>query len=247
EEDGDGKLNLIDETGYLSASAKADESRQTSVEIFTRDGDKVTINLIREQSESSSQFYAKDENQSIYAESYSSTSYSSVEYQVEGDLDEGEQSAIDDLLKQLNGVAKDFYQGDIESAFNKAKQVGFNSDELAKFSVDMSHQQSNQVAMSSYQSIQQDSSDKPLESAQQPSIIKEVTDFMNRMDQVLKHNAFELIADADKSMADILTASLALQDKKQGQEQSENTQTPAYQSLNEMIESLHGLDKESVV
>ncbi len=234
------KLKLIEQAGF--ASTQSEESRSTSVEIMTRDGDKVTINLSREESRSGTQFYANDGNQSVYGESSSSSSYTNIHYQVDGDLDEGEKAAIDDLLNQLNGVAKEFYQGNIDAAFNRAKELGFNSDELAQFSVDMSHQQTNQVAVISYQNAQKESDSQQQNLDQHSSVIKEVTDFMNHIDRLLKDNAFDLFADNNKSMLDILNASMSLQN-----DQSEKEQPTAFQSLNEMIKSLQGAEKNPLI
>jgi len=99
----EGEVGLINKAAL--AQSEMTESRKTSVEILTQDGDRVTIDLSRQQSESSSQFYASNGEQSIYGASYSSSSYTNIEYQVNGELDKDEKAAIDDLLKQLNSVA----------------------------------------------------------------------------------------------------------------------------------------------
>jgi Domain of unknown function (DUF5610) len=242
EQEQESKLQSINQAALSEISSE--QSRRTSVEITTRDGDKVTIDLSREQNESSSAFYAGNDNQSVYGASSSSSTYTSIQYQVNGDLDEGEQAAIDDLLNQLNGVAKDFYQGDIEKAFNKAKEVGFDSNELAKFSVDMSYEQTSQSAVSAYQNIQQGNRHLDSDSGQeddnrnQNAFIKDAANFMHRIDELMKHNAFDFLGNADKTIADLLTASIDLQ----GEEDSEKPKNSSSKTLNEMIGALQNLN-----
>ncbi|MFK5893618.1 MAG: DUF5610 domain-containing protein [Pseudomonadota bacterium] len=237
EKEQDKNLQAINQAALSTTSSE--ENRKTSVEITTRDGDIVTIDLERKQSESSASFYANNGNQSIYGASYSSSSYTSIEYQVKGDLDDGEKAAIDDLLAQLNDVAKDFYQGDIEKAFNKAKEVGFDAAELANFSVDMSYQKTSQVAVSAYQNIQhnnqQDNTGQGDEHQNQSAFINDVANFMHNVDELMKHDAFNFLDDTDNSIAKLLNASLELQDEKDSKEPKESSN----QSLNEMIEALH--------
>ncbi|WP_370166756.1 hypothetical protein [Marisediminitalea sp.] len=69
------------------------------------------------------------------------TEYSGVSFAVKGDLDEGELSAISDLLKQITDVSRSFFDGDMESAFNKALELGFDEKELAGFSLQLDRKQ----------------------------------------------------------------------------------------------------------
>lgn len=251
EEKGEQEIGLMN-TAALSKSTSA-ENRHTSVEIITRDGDKVTIDLSRVQKESSSQFYASNGNQTVYGASYSSSSYTNVEYTVKGDLDDDEKAAIDDLLKQLNGVAKDFYQGDIEKAFNKAKEVGFDSDELAKFSVEMSFEKTNTAAVSSYQNIQQENNDKDDKSRhhdhgksrhadkEENAFIRDAAKFMHRLDRLMQHNAFDFMNNSDKAIGDLFKSALELQDNKD----SDKANKSGYQTLNEMMQALQNRSHEA--
>lgn len=54
---------------------------------------------------------------------------------VRGEIDEDEMMAIEDLLTQVREVSDMFFAGDIESAFEYATEVGFNTDEIAEFSL----------------------------------------------------------------------------------------------------------------
>ncbi len=99
-------VGIID--SEMAIQDQGSERRQTRVEIFTRDGDKVTIELQRQSSYSSGGSYRSNADGSSFTAGYRSHQYTEVNYQVDGNLDKQEQAAIDDLIKQLNGVAKDF-------------------------------------------------------------------------------------------------------------------------------------------
>ena len=64
---------------------------------------------------------------------------------VNGELDEDELKAIGDLLNNINNLAEDFYAGDIEQAFKEALELGFNSDEILRFSLNLRMDQSVKV------------------------------------------------------------------------------------------------------
>jgi len=133
------------------------------------------------------------------------------------------------------------YQGDIGKAFDKAKEVGFDSDELAKFSVDMSFEKTNVAAVSSYQNVQQNNLDRDdghgkskHHDKEESASIKDIAKFMHRMDKLMSHNAFDFMRNADKSMSDLLKSTLALQDN----QESDKAEKSGYKSLDDMIGAL---------
>ncbi|KZY60823.1 hypothetical protein A3735_01655 [Oleiphilus sp. HI0061] len=102
----------------------------TEFSLTTRDGDKVSIRL-------------SDTFASIYQSSGNSLGVAvsgdkSFEYSVEGELDESELTAINELLSQLGNVTELFFQDRFQDAFESAMSVGFDSSEIASFSLDLS-------------------------------------------------------------------------------------------------------------
>ena len=63
--------------------------------------------------------------------------FQNYQLEVSGELDEGELAAISDLFSQLNEVSALFFEGDFQNAFASALEVGFNSSEIASFSLDL--------------------------------------------------------------------------------------------------------------
>lgn len=119
-------------------------------EVTTADGDKVSI-LMEEsrysavQSRSTSS--ASGESNSLTAVNASAGRYS---FSVEGDLDSGEREAIAGLLEQAQGVAGQFFRGDVQGAFESARGLNLGGEELASFSLNLSS--SRTVSTTAYES-----------------------------------------------------------------------------------------------
>ncbi len=69
---------------------------------------------------------------------------------IEGDINDNERQSIADLLQSMSQVAHDFFQGGLSNAFSHAQRVGFETDQIAGFSMDVNNQKSVQ-AVSAYQ------------------------------------------------------------------------------------------------
>jgi hypothetical protein len=62
--------------------------------------------------------------------------------EVDGDLNDAELAAIGDLLDKVDGIAQDFFGGDVQAAFAAASRVGLESDALSAFSLRLSYSKS---------------------------------------------------------------------------------------------------------
>ena len=119
-------------------------------EVTTADGDKVSI-LMEESS------YSAVQSRSTSSESGESNSLTAVNasagrysFSVEGDLDSGEREAIAGLLEQAQGVAGQFFRGDVQGAFESARGLNLGGEELASFSLNLSS--SRTVSTTAYES-----------------------------------------------------------------------------------------------
>jgi hypothetical protein len=149
--------NHIYQAGY-SKQVGFDESLNLNVR--TRDGDIVTIALRETGYSTESMQYAKGANGE--ASSHEMGIYFSGEYsyQLEGDLDEGELAALNELFDQVNEIAGLFYDGYFNEAFSYAMDMGFDSNELASFSLNMTQTQMTQV--SAYEKVSGNAGNKAL-------------------------------------------------------------------------------------
>jgi len=124
----------VNNVGIAGRSAFQNES---DFSLTTQDGDTVTIRFAQSGSE---QFQL--EGQSFL---YSAGQSQSFQIEINGELDEGELTAITDLLSQVGQVSELFFEDRFQDAFAAALNVGFDASEIASFSLDLSQSQYQEV------------------------------------------------------------------------------------------------------
>ena len=122
-----------------------------SLKLTTNDGDIVTVNINKIQQRSLSASYNSDEGGSSFVTTNSSSQSDLFELNVVGELDEGELTAINRLLEEVNILASDFYKGNLQQAFNSAKALELNPQELSSLNLELKQTVSIQV-IDTYQS-----------------------------------------------------------------------------------------------
>jgi hypothetical protein len=148
------------DTGASASSIEAYQSmaysdqRDLSLEVRTRDGDLVTISVGQQDAFSSSRYAAADSSSMLFVSEEQRSSRFALEYRVEGELDEDEQNALKQLLKDVDGIAESFYSGNGAEAFEKASALGYNEEQLASYSLSMSQSQTLQTT-SAYRVVSQ--------------------------------------------------------------------------------------------
>ena len=139
---------------YAYTQAQIGQANDFSFELQTKDGDVVTINassILALQAESGTGQMSSESGRHAYAyQSVSGYRESNFAFSVEGDLDEGELKAINDILNNVNDLAMDFYHGDTSKAFEKALSLGFDDNEISGYAFSMT-QVTSIKAMQAYQ------------------------------------------------------------------------------------------------
>jgi hypothetical protein len=134
----------LDNTLYTSNSKNSDLS------ITTTDGDIVSISFSELQQYASKESYQYEEGSKGVAENYSmaSSEYHEVNfsYSVEGELDDEEKTAIEALIKDVNSLQKDFFSGNVDQAFEKAIELGFDNEQISNFSMDLQQTKTSYVS-----------------------------------------------------------------------------------------------------
>jgi len=203
---------VLEQAEQASMQSRYSRNENTSVEIITNDGDKVLIDLFKQQSAESTRSYSRNEDGVSYNTSRNISASTGISYQVQGDLDEGEQKAIDDLLKDVAKVSDSFFSGNVQKAFNQAVKLDFDSEELTRFSLDMDYQENRQVAISTYSNYQ---SQPERESAQQPGRdsnqlmppgLQDMSQFIKELDHLFQ-NPFVMhkFNEPDKGVSELLS------------------------------------------
>ena len=138
--------------GEYSLSERFSQSQTFDLNLKTQDGDSVSLSFSFAESYSMSVGASVGSSQSAngssrYAAVAASESYAMEQgwqIAVEGELDDEELAAIDQLLKDMTHIANDFFSGDVQAAFNSASEFELDRTELA--SMDMTLTQTQQYA-----------------------------------------------------------------------------------------------------
>ena len=161
---------------YQELDATMDKA--TEIQIKTHDGDIVTIAMSQSFASNQSEFQLQHGGTNINGFEKSVSMSSSFEVTIEGELDKGEKKAIKKLLHKMHKVADKFFKGDIKSAFQRAQKIGFNSDQIAGFSMDLKMDQSVK-AVSAYQQTRLDGQ------TVNTGMLKQAADFMEQAREML--------------------------------------------------------------
>ena len=126
-----------------------------SFELITQEGDKVRISASSEFSRYEKGSSAQDEKGSALSYELSQRQSAGFSLQVDGDLNEAEMGAIDDLLSQVNDLSDEFYNGDLDTAFNMALDINSDKDQIAQFSLNLRQQQVSAQQFTGFQNYSQ--------------------------------------------------------------------------------------------
>ncbi|MCU7834165.1 MAG: DUF5610 domain-containing protein [gamma proteobacterium symbiont of Taylorina sp.] len=235
------ELNQVKQASMQSSYSR---NENTSVEIITNDGDKVLIDLFKQQSAESTHSYSRGEEGVSYSASRSISASTGLSYQVQGELDEGEQKAIDDLLKEVAKISDSFFSGNIQKAFDNALKMDFDSKELTRFSLNMDYQENRQVAISTYSNYQ---SQPEVESGDtqgrgEQSGLKEMSRFIRDLDHLFQ-NPFALhkFKEPEKDVSNLLKEMNQLLHSDE-MKQLEKDSSSLLDSLVEQLKNYHSKD-----
>lgn len=103
----------------------------------TREGDQVLIRFADIQ-----QLRAQQSDDGM---ALSLSQQSQFQFSVQGDLNEQEVSAINEVLEQVGNISRLFFDDQFEQAFQSAMQLGFDSEQIASLSLDLSKTQIQEV------------------------------------------------------------------------------------------------------
>lgn len=145
------------------------ETEKGSIAITTLDGDDINISFGSQTTLA--------QTQSATDTGYSSqTSYSrsqSFTLEVNGELDDDELKAINSLVENISGLADEFFNGDVQKAFEQASELGFDASQIAQYSLDFTEVK--QVAVREHYSPQQS-----------PSPIATLSPYVKSLDNVME-------------------------------------------------------------
>ncbi len=141
------------------------------------------------------------DKQSIIKEDSNGGNYSfnsDFNLSIEGDLNAEEQQSISELLKAMSQVSQDFFQGNVNTAFSQAQNLGLETEQIASFSMDMNSQKSVQ-AMAAYQQT------KMPEQNVDTNLLSQASDFLAQAKKSMAETkaAVDSFAAPEKSFTDM--------------------------------------------
>lgn len=113
----------------------------------------------------------------------------SLSFSIQGELDEDELKAIGQLVADTNELAEEFFNGDIEKAFNQALELGFDEKELASFALQLTKVENTQV-IKAYETVSHFDEDNV--ESDPAKAVKPVTDYLNKLLNVLDASRLQL-------------------------------------------------------
>ena len=174
-----GNNTLISESALYSSQFQ--QTSEASIEIVTQDGDRVAVNYSAFTQSVSKQSYLANEQGRSYAYGNSAESAIAFQFSVQGELDSDERESIKNLLDNIGKIAGQFFQGDVQAAFNTSLELGFGSEELKSFSLDF--QQTTRVqVVEAYQRTEQLFNDVPLSASVNP---RPAVDMLSQLEHLL--------------------------------------------------------------
>jgi hypothetical protein len=125
----------------------------------------------------------------VLEQSYSHFEKAGLSFSLKGELDDGELAAISDLVSNANELADEFFNGDVESAFQQALNLGFDEKELTGFALQLSRNEQVQV-IQTYESVSHFKDDQQ---ATDPSkAAKPVAQYLDHMLEVMEQSRLTL-------------------------------------------------------
>lgn len=131
----DPSAQLFEQSSEVEYSAAAlSVSNQMSLEVVTRDGDRVQVSFAQSSSAAA--------NLSGNRLSLSSSADLGYQMTVIGQLSQQETQALDSLFADVYALSEQFFKGDLGGALEQAMNLGFDGQQLASMSLDLRQQAS---------------------------------------------------------------------------------------------------------
>lgn len=117
-------------------------SNGAQLTIQTQEGDEIRISFNSEYQHQNASAYQSNNQSESFAYQDSKSYSASFSFEVNGDLNEEEQEAINALMSDLQKVSDDFFSGSLEEAFEQASKINMDTSQLAAFSMNLQQTES---------------------------------------------------------------------------------------------------------
>ena len=193
--------SIISRAVEVNSNNFSSQTNSSDLSITTADGDIVSISfsaLEASQSSENFSYYARQGSQEMnYQRSSASYSQMNFSFSVQGDLDNDELQAIQSLIKDISKIEKDFFSGDVNEAFNKALELGYDEEQLTSFNLELRQTKASYVSKV-YSEVEKYNSNEELN-----SVVKPVLDFIGDFKEI-QNNANKMLGQESKQFNKLL-------------------------------------------
>lgn len=151
--------NPTSANSLVAASSSLKVANSMTLEVLTRDGDRVKVSFAQTQSTSSN----------TSADAFSMSSSASIEWKMDvvGNLSQAETEALSTLFNDVQNLSERFFAGDLGKALEQAMNLGYDASQLASLSLNLT-QQTTSVSTRAYSQFKPELPTPELESLKAP-------------------------------------------------------------------------------
>jgi hypothetical protein len=124
-----------------ATGAKLKSSAKGILEIKTLEGDTITLNFASRSKASLQNLQASNGTFQLDSTEFQAFSKSRVSISVQGDLNESELLAVQDLVDQVSQLTDGFFSGDLNAALSQASDLKLDSSQLSSYSLHLALRQ----------------------------------------------------------------------------------------------------------
>ena len=127
-------------------SAETSLKQRSTIRIRTQEGDVVRLDLRRMERFSATDVELSDGNSVFVGTSVEMSSRTRMALKVNGDLNEAEMTAINNVIAQADAIAAEFFDGDFAAAFDMAAGIEFDTAQLERVNLRFREKQMSRVS-----------------------------------------------------------------------------------------------------
>lgn len=214
------KKAFLEPAAEVSIASEMSYRREdySQIQMTTQEGDVVKLNLYALNASAQGEAASMSENGLTYSRYESSSQSFAFDFSVEGDLNDDELEAIQDMMESVAKVSDLFYDGDVAGALQKGFDMGFDASQLASFSMTLQTSQT----MKSSQAVSAYGQNGGMRSIQEP-----LGEYRQALEEAVKKTS-ELFDDYRQVVESTLSDIMAMREA-QAQKMADMQQVFEYQ------------------
>lgn len=173
----------------LLGAARYQQAESLSLTVQTQDGDKVSINFSHSSRLETVRGQEHTPRYSAEVFDISRSESSQYHFSIDGNLDNQEIDALQSLINDMADLSNEFFNGDLQSAFEMASQYDMDNSQLAAMSLRLT-QTTQSAAASQYQRVEQ--LDQPPSAKKLGHLLQDISTAAQRPELGFLENAQDL-------------------------------------------------------